>query len=157
MIQVPEGSNRQTLRRAAIHEAGHAVACAVLGIPMVAVTIADGFYLHRDRYRPPRGLGVECLATMCLSGPAAEAALCGPITDGGDREDIAMARSYLGGDELATIAELYRLQGAAARLVGSRWALLRIRAIADALLERGTLTADQIYDLVSVDAANASR
>jgi hypothetical protein len=34
---------------------------------------------------------------------------------------------------------------------------VRIRAIADALLARGTLTADQIHDLVSVDAANASR
>jgi len=153
MIQVPEGSNGQTLRRAAIHEAGHAVACLVLGIPMVAVTIADGCYLHRGRYRPPHGLGVECLATMCLSGPAAEAALCGPITDGGDREDIAMARSYLGGE---TTAERHRLRQAAARLVGSRWAQERIRAIADALLARGTLTADQIYDLVSVDAANAS-
>jgi hypothetical protein len=32
---------------AAIHEAGHAVACLILGIPMVAVTVADGFYLHR--------------------------------------------------------------------------------------------------------------
>jgi len=137
------------LRRAAIHEAGHAVACLVLGIPMVAVTIADGFYLHRDRYRPPRGLGVACLVTMCLSGPAAETALCGSITNGGDREDIATARSYLGGDEFAATVELHRLQGSAARLVGSRWAQVRIRAIADALLACGTLTADQIYDLVS--------
>jgi hypothetical protein len=37
----------------------------------------------------------------------------------------------------------------AARLVGSSWAQVRIRAIADALLACGTLTADQIYDLVS--------
>jgi hypothetical protein len=137
------------LRRAAVHEAGHAVACLVLGIPMIAVTIADGFYLHRDRYRPPHGLGVTALVTMCLSGPAAETALCGPITDGGDRADIATARSYLGGDEFATAVEMYRLQGSAARLVGSPWAQVRIRAIAAALLARGTLTADQIYDLIS--------
>ncbi len=100
-------ANQTTLRRAAIHEAGHAVACVLLGIPMVAVTITDGSYLYRGRYRAPRHLGAQRLATMCLSGPAAEAALCGPITDGGDREDIAMARTYLGGDELATGAEIY--------------------------------------------------
>ena len=55
---------------------------------MVSATIADGFYLHRGRYRPPRRLGAQRLATMCLAGPAAEAALCEPITDGGDCEDI---------------------------------------------------------------------
>ncbi len=68
--------------------------------------------------------------SACLSGPAAETALCGPITDGGDREDIATARSYLGGDGLATTAELYRLKQSAQRLVGSRRAQVRIRAIA---------------------------
>jgi hypothetical protein len=33
-----------------------------------------------------RSTGIECLAILCLSGPAAEEMVCGPICDGGDRE-----------------------------------------------------------------------
>lgn len=45
----------------------------------------------------PRGTGVECLVTVCLAGPAAEEMLCGPIADGGEREDLEMARAYCAG------------------------------------------------------------
>jgi hypothetical protein len=52
-------------------------------------------HFHRGRWALQRDLRVECLATLCLSGPAAEELICGPIADGGDREDIAMARRCL--------------------------------------------------------------
>lgn len=41
--------------------------------------------------------------------------------------------------------EMVRLTHAAQRLLRTRWAEPRIRAIADALVERGTLSSDEVY------------
>jgi hypothetical protein len=38
-------------------------------IPIISVSIAaDTPHLHRARYRAPRGLGLETLVALCLSG-----------------------------------------------------------------------------------------
>ncbi len=86
-----------------------------------------------------------------MAGPAAEELVCGPISDGGDGEDIAMARRCLlrRFTKLEVAREMVRMGEAARRLVRTPWAEVRVRAIADALVERGTLTAEEIYELSS--------
>ena len=92
------------------------------------------------------------MVTLCLAGPEAERDFCGPITDGSDQTDYAMAREYLArcvANPLQAAAELARYRDAAQRLVRSPWAQRRIVAIADALLQRGSLSGDEILGLAS--------
>jgi hypothetical protein len=137
------------VQRTCVHESGHAVACLCLGIPLAHVSI-DPPHLHRGRYQPAHDAGLECLATMCLSGPAAETIYVGPITDGGDHGDYRMAREYLarrcGPLQIAT--ELDRLRDAAARLLTTEWASRSVHLIADALLRRQTLSGADIEALL---------
>jgi hypothetical protein len=137
-------------QRKSFHEAGHCCAAIVYGIPVISVTITnDTPHLHRARYCPPAGIGLECMTTLCLAGPAAEEFFCGPITDGSDRIDIEMARRYLARrfDLLRIEVELGRARDAAGRLVKDQQQ--RIRAIAAALLERGTLSGEDIAGITS--------
>jgi hypothetical protein len=74
---------------------------------------------------------------------------CGPITDGGDQLDMAMARRYLAQcfEPVQVGVEMLRLRGSAERLVSTAWARRRIALIADALLERGSLSGEDIAAL----------
>ncbi len=140
-------------RRCAIHEAGHATAALAFGIPIIAVSIADDRpHLHRDRYRAhDENFGLEAIVILCLSGPEAERELCGAADDGGDHLDYEMAREYLARhitNPLNAAAELARYRDAAQRLVRSPWAQQRIRLLADALLRRGNLSGEQIFELL---------
>jgi hypothetical protein len=74
-----------------------------------------------------------------------------PISDDSDRVDYQMAREYLARqfNPLQVGAELVRYRDAAQRLVRSPWAQHRIGVLADALLQRGSLSADQIFELVA--------
>jgi hypothetical protein len=126
-------------QRTVYHEAGHTAAALAYGIPIISVT----------SIRIPRtctGAGLECMVTLCLAGPAAEAYFCGSIEDGADRIDIDMARRYLARrcDQLRIGAEIARLCDAAEHLVQTTWAQQRIRLVAEALLARGTLTGADI-------------
>jgi hypothetical protein len=68
--------------REAYHEGGHCVAALAYSIPIISVSIANGVpHLHRARYRAPHDLGLECMVTLCLSGPAAEELFFGSVTD----------------------------------------------------------------------------
>jgi len=90
------------------------------------------------------------MATLCLAGPGAEKEFCGPIDDGSDRVDYEMARDYLSrhvANLLHAAAALARYRDAAQRLVRSPWAQQRIVAIADALLQRGTLSSEEIHQI----------
>src|SRR5262249_1034671 len=83
-------------RRTAILEAGHCAAALAFGIPIIHVTIDnDTPHLHRGAYRAQHEAGLECMVTLCLAGPAAEAYFCGSIEPGTDRIDIEMSRRYL--------------------------------------------------------------
>jgi hypothetical protein len=83
-------------RRVAIHEAGHCAAAVAFAIPIISVTVLDRPRLHRGTYRPRCFMaGLERIVTLCLAGPEAERAFCGPITDGSDGTDRRMAREYL--------------------------------------------------------------
>jgi hypothetical protein len=127
-------------RRCATHEAGHAVAALAFAIPIIRVTIAEDMpHLHRGRYRTEANLALECMVTLCLSGPEAEREFCGPISDDSDRVDHEMAREYLARqlNPLQVGAELVRYRDAAQRLVRSAWARHRIVAIAEHLCGMG--------------------
>ncbi len=93
------------------------------------------------------------MVTLCLAGPEAEKAFCGPITDDSDRADYEMAyemaRRYLAQqlEPLRAAAELVRYRDAAQRLVRSPWAQARIGQIANGLLQRGTLSTEEIIEL----------
>jgi hypothetical protein len=135
------------IERISIHEAGHAVAALVFAVPIIRVTIEnDTPHLHRGRYRAEANLALECMVTLCLSGPKAEKEFCGPISDNSDRVDYQMAYEYLARqlNPLQVGGELVRYRDAAQRLVRSAWARHRIRLLADALLRHGTLTGEQI-------------
>jgi hypothetical protein len=134
-------------QRTAFHEAGHCTAAIILGIPIIRVTIEnDNPHLYRSRYSAQLDIGTERLVTMCLSGPASEKFFCGSIENGADRIDIEMARRYLSRrfDPWRIVAEIARLGDAAERLVRTAWVEQRIRVIADALLQYGTLSGEDI-------------
>lgn len=62
-----------------------------------------------------------------------------------------MAREYLARsvpNPLQAAAELARCRAAAARLVRSQWAQARIAKLADALLRRGVLSSEEIFELL---------
>jgi hypothetical protein len=86
-----------------------------------------------------------------LSGPPAEELFVGPITDHGDRLDLTMVKSYLGQGypEFQRGYQLARLKSSAENLVGTDWARKRIQRVADALIEHGSLGAEQIYELTA--------
>jgi hypothetical protein len=127
------------------------LAAISFGIPIIRITIADRPHLHRGLYHPPdANFGLECLCVLCMSGPEAEREFCGPISDGSDQTDYQMARDYLARqlNPLQIGAELTRYRDAAQRLVRSPWARQRIRLLADALLQRGSLSSEQIFELL---------
>jgi hypothetical protein len=136
--------------RASWHEAGHATAAIIYNIPIIRVYIdTDTPHLHRGRYRPPPGIGLEAICILCCSGSAAEEFFCGPITDGSNQIDYEMVLHYLSPhfDLLQIEAEIVKHRDAADRLVRTPSVQDRIRLIAAALLERGSLTSEQIFEL----------
>ena len=107
-------------RRAAHHEASHAVACLQLGLPIIKITIAHGeSYLQRGYYQQTPGIAAEFLSIMSLAGSEGEKLFFPPADDGyGDHADIAMVRRYLQPrSELEFISQTARLPAAARRLV----------------------------------------
>jgi hypothetical protein len=120
-------------RRAAIHEASHACACRVLGLPVIKVTIADGgAYLQRGCYQQQPDLAVECLSIMALAGSEGERLFFSGDGDDyyGDKIDLAMVRRYLQPrSELEFVAEIARLRAAARRLVMASRHQIEVSAI----------------------------
>jgi len=136
--------------RTSLHEASHATCALAYGIPIVRVCItANTPHLRRGDYRPPPGIGLQAIVTLCLAGPAGEEYFCGRVNDGGDETDIEMAREYLARycDPVLIGAGLAQGRDAAERLVRTAWAEQRIRLLADALLQRGTLSGEDIEAL----------
>jgi hypothetical protein len=140
-------------RRAAFHESGHTPAALTFGAPIIAVTI-DGElpHLHRGHWHSDSAMALANMCVLCLAGPAAEEFFVRPIIDGADRVDVEMAKRYLaeaGVDPLLIGVEIGRCRDAANGLVRTDWARDRIQLIAAALLERGTLSGEEICGLKS--------
>jgi hypothetical protein len=133
--------------RCAYHEASHATAAQILGVPIVSVSLNPP-NMHRGRYTAEHAFGLECLTVLCLAGIAGEELFCGPITDGGDEPDLRMAREQVSraiADPLRVGIELARCRVAAERLVSSKFAQDRIKVLAAALLQHGTLRGEEIF------------
>jgi hypothetical protein len=98
-----------------------------------------------------RDLTIEHIGIICWSGREAERLFCGEIHDGGDRGDLAMVRDLVSQihPEIMHAFQIDRLRQAAAHLVTQPWAKERIERLAAALIEHGTLDADQIYTLTA--------
>ena len=139
--------------RIATHEAGHTVAAITYGVPIISVTVEDRPHMRRGRYHAPTpDLGFEAIAVICFAGICAEELLVGPIDDGGD--DLLMVREHIArsvSNPLQVGVELARHRDAAARLVRSQWGAARIAKLAEALLQHGTLTGEQIAAFTAPD------
>ncbi len=91
------------------------------------------------------------MVVLALAGPESEKEFCGPASDDGDQLDYEMAQEYGPHDRQPphAAAELIRYRDAAQRLVSSPWGRQRITVLAEALLQHGRLTGDQIAGLAS--------
>ena len=138
------------LKRIAHHEAGHACACIVYGVPLISVTVVDRPLVRRGRLRG--GLGVEIVGTICFAGPASEELFCGQPSpaDRGDRIDYEMAyahlQRYVG--PLRRGLEFERARDSARGLVRTSWARRVIPKLATALQTCGTLDGEQINEVL---------
>ena len=156
-------------RTIAYHEAGHAVACIVLGHPIKKLTIVETgeslgsclspspiFLNYGDTKRDRRRAARECIVTI-YAGPEAQrllktaAALCG--CDGDEESAFEVSRdfgvlprgcSFVGDDRHWALLERIRLE--ARQLVRSHWPT--IEALAAALLVEGTLAGERIAEIV---------
>jgi hypothetical protein len=138
-----------TLKREAVHEAGHCAACIWLGFPILHVSIGERAYLRRGGSSSAK---LQRLAVVCLAGPAAEKAFFGSVPKGCCVTDERMAFDFLMRHLFYAPPDkvepwLRHARGVAGRLVRSPWGKWHINVIADALLRRGMLTGDEIRAL----------
>jgi hypothetical protein len=136
--------------RTAYHEVGHALACLAFGVPIRTVTVEGEAHLHRGPLPFDHGLSLECLLTLCLAGPECERLHCGAVNDGGDRFDIATALRHLRHElnPLEVLGEYSRARDSARALVSTPWARRTVPRLVRALIERGTLSGEDIYALL---------
>jgi hypothetical protein len=136
--------------RIAYHESGHCIACITFAVPVISATVVYRPLVRRGRLRA--ALGVEVVATICLSGWETEIAHCGPPPrgDDGDRFDFEMAerhlRQHVGPLRLAM--EFERCRASARALVRTPWAQRAIPKLAEALQRYGTLDGERISDVL---------
>lgn len=162
-------------RAIAFHEAGHAVIAWQLDLPIKTVSIVAGedwggrFVYRRD---PLRGINLDCKVSdrahrrvervilAALAGPAAQN-LAAPDSwslqrDGhhfgrGDYDRINNLLFALGLSETVS-AHLNYLQVDARARVKGYWSA--IEKVAAALLEKGTLDRDQLYEAIQLGMSN---
>jgi hypothetical protein len=138
------------LRRAAIHEAGHAVAALFHTLPLLEVTVrADGSGITRYGRRLTVG-EIEHWMVSVYSGPATEANRYGSAPVDGDEQTAVLALADLGLDWSDGRLALFRER--ARDLV--RRERLSIRAVANELVHCRSLSGDQIAALVPTATAS---
>ena len=127
----------------AFHEAGHVVVATALGTPVKCATLDEVWTLVRDGC--PRAQRNQ--AIIALAGAEAETRHCGHSLERqaemwGDAwaNDLGSALRHL--DRAAIAPALHQ----ARQLVTEHWCSVRV--VAQALLERGELTGDDIHALI---------
>ena len=148
-------SRRQRMDTVAIHEAGHSVIAASLGLPLGRVSIipagptrgAAFLARHFGAFEPPD------LLLMILSGPAAEAKYAGVPSqyDAGDRavaREMAALMADADPDSPATAAILRRYEARACAIVTVHWA--KIEKLAAALVRKHELSSAEVHELMWV-------
>lgn len=135
---------------APVHEAGHAVASTVLGVPVAEVVLnGDGSGVcHVDpaTAAPRRAQLVVLLAGACAVGLAfpdhRDFAVAGGGSDFAQAERL-VAEGWAEGDKRAVMVAGF---DAAERLLADHWGA--VEAVAEALAERGRLTGGEVARLV---------
>jgi hypothetical protein len=135
--------------RTAYHEAGHCLACLAFGVEIRSVTIEGQPYLERGKLPFDNGLTLEALLTLCLAGPECERLHLGAVDDGGDFLDIRTAFRHLRRQlsPLEVLGAYSRARASAERLVSTRWGRRTAPRLVQALIERGTLSGEDIAAL----------
>lgn len=130
----------RTIPAEAVHEAGHATACHVLGVPIVHVKLGRHRSGECQTAREP-GSPQE-RAVISLAGPAATFLLCGPDRRRWRREDVdrTMARQSVGD------SNYFKARRRARRLVADH--LPELGAIARELARRKRLTAGDVAAII---------
>ena len=159
----------RTRKRVAYHEAGHAVACVLLRIPVVHVTIRpDRWGLGAVRWgdvtrlRVPGMRGVsgvarvrairERLAVMALAGPVAQGILVGHYAVWcccGDRRFAHRQLAPFSRTEEELANHVLNLESRASKILRGARVWAAVERVADALLESETLNSSQVRKIIS--------
>jgi hypothetical protein len=136
------------VERTAYHEVGHCLAALAYGIPIRTVTVEGQPYLERGEI--PEGLPLEALLTLICAGPECERLHVGAVDDGGDIFDIRAALRHLRRSlsPLEVLGAYSRARDSAGALVATPWARRTAPRLVRALVERGTLSGEDIAALL---------
>ena len=161
-------STHMSLKRAAYHEAGHAVARAALGKPSIRVEISDdghGMTHGTNQEGELRGQYavwdeiVYGLAGSYAEARAAKVSTASVLLTHGyqDWQQIQPAIDWLinNGYAESNRAAHLRAEAHTCELIRERWA--GIECIAAALLEHRSLNGEQIDNLLKMDSATGAR
>ena len=141
------------LEATAFHEAGHAVMAALLGRPVLKVTIAPGQMvfgvrlgaceLQKGRSKKSKDW-LEDEVLILLAGMVAEAQLTGKYCQAGATQDLLTVRRLLGHSRATNPRQLERLEqrllDKTEYMLGDPIATKAIKMIAEQLLEKKTLS-----------------
>lgn len=155
-----------SLRAPAFHEAGHAVACIYEHVALLTVSIArteesDGRVRHRDilhgckiewEDKPHHRLMMERLVPMALAGPAAQSRFSPKgyrhYHGGSDLQDAFELIQHFIGNEEEGSAYFNLLNIQARNFVNQPGVWYEITALATALIEEKTITAQRTRSIV---------
>jgi ATP-dependent Zn protease len=163
--------DRQRRVRTAYHEAGHAVAALMLGLPLEEVSITmDGEHglvggthcrprlahldpdTHWGRVSPEDAGQLRAAIMVSCAGPLAEARCTGRFTwrcGEGDRETAMEYARYMRHDPAAFQAYLDAIFRQTAELINATRTWPLVEAVAQALLERGRLDGPEARQIVA--------
>jgi hypothetical protein len=150
--EAPARQEQESQRRVAIHESGHCICANWFDppIPIISATVEANprAQVIISRYPRCETRGWD-LAMFAQSGPAAEQFMCGQIDDLLDVEmrHYEQAKRYLVADHYPSqniTAALACVRRSADWLVRTGWGQRGIRRVAEALLDRGTLTGAEV-------------
>lgn len=152
-------------RVTAYHEAGHAIACILSGVEFTTITIVpsddvlggvawgvySSFRLQANLGNRSREIAALARASILIkmAGAAAELRLHGSYDEVGassDWEEAHEIACYYSRNPEAYVKKIF---GEAKHVVAQHWP--HINKLAEALLIHGTLTEQEVYELLSID------
>lgn len=137
--------------RIAVHEAGHAVACMALHVPIDAVTICGEATIHGQVRSSVTTAGTS-FAIIALAASEAERALLDEVLQMASDADLVSAVRRLCLDRVSwvdMVPMLAKLRCEAALIVAKHGD--SIASLAEALMERETLSGVEAFGFVSVE------
>ena len=129
----------------AIHEAGHACAHVLLGVPMIAAVVLDSDTTVGKVYQLRRAGDAETRALIFRAGPAAETRVDPAWQESAGSSDRVYAEELLRqpGDTPATLARrVSACEAKAAELLEAHWPA--VLAVARLLYDRGQVGAVEV-------------